>query len=87
MRGLLGKSQQEEHNAIHHAGLPVLVIWGRDDTVIPLTAAGTLTSWSPTTVQVIVDNAGHGLPYIHPTQVLEIIRKAMSASKLSSGLR
>ena len=26
LRGLLGKSQQEEHNAIHHAGLPVLAI-------------------------------------------------------------
>jgi pimeloyl-ACP methyl ester carboxylesterase len=57
----------------------VLAIWGRDDAVIPLTAADTLTSWSPTTVQVIVDDAGHGLPYTHATQVLEIIRKAMSA--------
>jgi len=28
---------------------------------------------------VIVDDAGHGLPYTHATQVLEIIRKAMSA--------
>jgi pimeloyl-ACP methyl ester carboxylesterase len=79
LRGLLNKSQQEQHNAIHHAGLPVLAIWGRDDAVIPLTAADTLTSWSPSTVQVIVDDAGHGLPYTHATQVLEIIRKAMSA--------
>lgn len=79
LRGLLGKSQQEEHNAVHHAGLPVLAIWGRDDAVIPLTAACTLTSWSPPTVQVIIDDACHGLPYTHATQVLEIIRKAMAA--------
>lgn len=79
LRGLLSKSQQEEHNAIHLAGLPVLAIWGRDDAVIPLTAADTLGSWSPTTVQVIVDDAGHGLPYTHATQVLEIICNAMPA--------
>ena len=79
LRGILSKLRHKEHRAMHHAGLPVLAIWGRNDAVIPIGAADALAEWSPSTVQMIVDDAGHGLPYTHANQTLEIIRKAMAA--------
>ena len=79
LRGILSKLLHKEHRAMHHAGLPVLAIWGRNDAVIPIGVADALAEWSPSTVQMIVDDAGHGLPYTHANQTLEIIRKAMAA--------
>ena len=79
LRGILSKLLHKEHRAMHRAGLPVLAIWGRNDAVIPIGAADALAEWSPSTVQMIVDDAGHGLPYTHANQTLEIIRKAMAA--------
>lgn len=77
MRGILTEVLQEEHQAIHAAGVPVLAVWGRDDSVIPLTAMGQLSDWSRNTQQSVIDGAGHGLPYTHTDQVLDAIRTAL----------
>ncbi len=70
MRGLLTRPLKEEHKIIHRAGIPVLAIWGRQDTVIPLTAMGTLAEWSRDARQDVIEGAGHGLTYTHTREVL-----------------
>ena len=77
MRGILSGTQQDEHQAIHRAGVPVLAIWGRDDALIPLTAMGTLTEWSRNARQDVIDGAGHGLTYTHTDAVIASITEAL----------
>lgn len=73
LRGILSEVMKQDHKAIHRAGIPVLAIWGRDDTVIPLTAMGALTEWSRHARQEVIDGAGHGVTYTHTDAVLAAI--------------
>lgn len=73
LRGILARPLRSEHQAIRDAELPVLAIWGRDDTVIPLTALGTLAEWNREVEHEVIDGAGHGLTYTHSDAVLKII--------------
>lgn len=74
LRGLLGQPLKAEHTRLHAAGVPVLAIWGKEDTVIPASAIGTLTEWSRNTVHEVIEDAGHGLTYTHADRVLELLR-------------
>ena len=65
LRGMLGADAGAEHRRIADAGLPVLAIWGRDDAVIPLAARDVLARWNPRARHVVIDGAGHGLPFTH----------------------
>lgn len=74
LRGVLGRTQKAEHQIIHRAGIPVLAIWGREDTVIPLSSIGLLAEWSRHANQEVIDGATHALPYTHSDEVAQIIR-------------
>ena len=73
LRGVLGRALEAEHRAIHTAGTPVLAIWGAENSVIPITAVGTLALWSRNAVQEVIDDAGHGLTYTHTDEILDIL--------------
>ncbi len=77
LRGILSHDMEAEHRKLHHSGIPVLAIWGRDDDVIPLTASGKLAEWNRTARQEVIDGAGHGLPYTHTDAVLESMRETL----------
>lgn len=77
MRGILSETLQAEHKAIHNAGVPVLAIWGRKDTVIPLSAMGQLAEWSRDAKQEVIDTAGHGLTYTDTDVVLDKMRETL----------
>ena len=73
LRGILKHPLHSEHAALRAANLPVLAIWGREDTVIPLTAQAKLTEWNHTVQHHVIEGAGHGLTYTHSDQVLDVI--------------
>ena len=50
------------------------MFWGRKDRVIPLSASGQLAQWNRQAKQEVVAGAGHGLPYTHPAEVVEIVK-------------
>ncbi|EBA08371.1 alpha/beta fold hydrolase [Sagittula stellata] len=79
LRGTLRGTAEEAHRALHAAQVPVTVIWGRDDTVIPLRAMGQLAQWNRQARQVVIDGAGHGLPWTHTDKVAEAIRETLEA--------
>jgi pimeloyl-ACP methyl ester carboxylesterase len=76
LRGMLKGDAEAEHRRVADAGLPVLAIWGREDVVIPLSARDVLARWNPQARHVVVEGAGHGLPFTHSTAVGAAIRKA-----------
>lgn len=82
LRGILSKPLNKEHRSIHRADIPVLAIWGREDTVIPLSAMGKLTEWNNNVRHEIIDDAGHGLTYTHTGEVLGAMRDTLSKRPL-----
>ncbi|MBE1285125.1 MAG: alpha/beta fold hydrolase [Rhodobacteraceae bacterium] len=75
LRGILREDMASDHKTLHKAGVPVLAIWGRKDSVIPLTAMGRLAEVSRSTRQDVIEDAGHGLTYTHTDQILEILKE------------
>ncbi len=73
-RNLLAEHLAEEHTYLEEAGLPVVAVWGGDDTVIPIAAMDELARLNPGARQVEVPEAGHALPITLPEAVLEAIR-------------
>lgn len=74
LRGILRQRAKDQHLAIAAAGVPVLAVWGKEDTVIPLTGRDRLAKWNPDARHAIIAGAGHGLTYTHTDQVLKAIR-------------
>lgn len=77
IRGFLPQTLRDEHEALHAHGVPVLAIWGKDDSVIPLAAVGTLAEWNGDAHQEVIEGAGHGLTYTHTDQILAIFQDAL----------
>ncbi|MEX0310009.1 MAG: alpha/beta fold hydrolase [Tateyamaria sp.] len=74
LRGVLRDTCEEAHQTIARANIPVLAIWGAADDVIPLACKETLATWNPHATQVVVPDAGHGLPYLNTDATLAAIR-------------
>lgn len=75
--GMLSEDLTDAHADIAEAGLPVLAVWAREDTVIPLSAMGRLAQINRAARQEVIDAAGHGLTYTHTEAVLHAMRDLM----------
>ena len=73
-RGMLDATLEQEHRKIGRDGVPVVAIWGVQDNVVPLSAMGQLAQWNRAARQDEVAGAGHGLPFTHSAEVVEILR-------------
>lgn len=76
-RGLMADRQEEQHRALGKADVPVVAIWGEADRVIPLAAVGQLSQWNRAVRQEVVAGAGHGLPFDHSDDVVEVVRSVL----------
>ena len=74
-RHFLFHRQERAHRLLGREDVPVLAIWGGQDSVIPLRALGTLTQWNRNTAQHVVPEAGHGLPVSHAEDIVAILRQ------------
>ncbi len=74
LRGVLAGPLEREHRQIAAHGIPLTVVFGRDDALIPLSAIDQLADWNPDAQNAVVEGAGHGLPYTHTADVLGVIR-------------
>ncbi|MCG6901436.1 MAG: alpha/beta hydrolase [Rhodobacter sp.] len=77
-RNMLAESLKEDHRALAAIGLPVVAIWGQDDSVIPITALGRLTEWNRNVSHATIAGAGHGLAFTHPVEVTDALGKALA---------
>lgn len=70
LRGILSENLAPDHAVLEREAVPVLAIWGREDDVIPLSCAETISDWNSSVQNVVIDGAGHGLTYSHTAEVL-----------------
>lgn len=81
-RNILEAVQEHDHRSISRDGIPVIAIWGDQDSVIPISAVGTLAQWNRTAHQEVVEGAGHALPYSHGAQVASYLRNMLRANSI-----
>lgn len=75
--GMVNEDLIEEHTDIAATRLPVLAIWGRDDSIIPLRSMARLAEINRSARQEMIEGAGHGLTYTHSAEVLHAMRDLM----------
>ncbi|WP_417726717.1 alpha/beta fold hydrolase [Roseovarius sp.] len=75
--GMVSEDLADMHADIAETQLPVLAIWGREDTIIPLHSMARLAEVNRKARQYIIDGAGHGLTYTHSEDVLRAMRNLM----------
>lgn len=81
LRGILSEKLDGDHAALQRYELPVLAIWGAEDTVIPRAAVGRMTEWNRRVVHEVIDDAGHGLPYTHTEACLAAMQRFLLTGK------
>lgn len=71
LNGVLTTNMKAEHRKIVRSGLRVRAVFGAKDSTIPSPWAKRLFDhWYPTGTSVEISDAGHGLTYTHPHQVI-----------------
>lgn len=73
MRGMLSVDQSGVLKDLATTDIPILAIWGQQDTVIPITCRDWLSTLNPSVRHVTVNNADHRLTYTHAARVAEEI--------------
>lgn len=58
--------------------VPMLIIWGRNDTLIPIEYLELFRQFLPTAKVEVIENAGHAPFSEKPTVVYETIRKFLT---------
>jgi pimeloyl-ACP methyl ester carboxylesterase len=71
LRDVLRDTDVAEHRVVQRASVPVAVVFGRRDVVIPTISAQQLGNWNPDADIVIIEGAGQGLPHTHPDAVVD----------------
>ena len=73
LRGALAETREADHRKLQHLGIPVLGIWGRKDTVIPIACRARLTDWNSDVIHIELPDAGHGLVYTHTSELWSLL--------------
>lgn len=79
-RNMLEAVQENEHRSISRDGIPVIAIWGEQDSVIPISSVGKMAQWNRMAHQEVVQGAGHALPYSHGSQVTSFLRDMLRSN-------
>lgn len=53
--------------------LPTLLIWGKDDRIVPVEIAGRMAVAMPHAQLVVIDGARHGVPWTHATDFVKTV--------------
>lgn len=77
MRHMVSLRLEPEHRAIARAEVPVVAIWGADDSRIPAQAVGLLSLWNRQAKQEVIPGAGHGVVHTHGRAVAAVLRDVL----------
>ncbi len=74
-RHLLSTSLLPDLQRVSRLNIPVLAIWGAEDPIVPLSAAGLMSQQAPDSHHAQISGAGHNLLQTHPAQVASELTK------------
>ncbi|SDH40739.1 alpha/beta fold hydrolase [Alloyangia pacifica] len=73
LRGCLQEPQEAQHRRVAGLGIPVLAIWGGQDRMVRSDGMEQLQSWNPSVELRLIEDAWHGVPHTHASEVARII--------------
>lgn len=73
------QNRLEAYDALGRSGLPVLVLWGTADTIVPFAHSEALLKRAPQTKLVPIEGKPHGLPLLEPDAMIAIVLPFLSA--------
>lgn len=76
-RNMLAEVQENAHQILGRAAVPVVAIWAERDGVIPLRSLGTLTQWNRAVRQEVIEGADHQFAYTHSTEIVSVLRDVL----------
>jgi pimeloyl-ACP methyl ester carboxylesterase len=82
---LLASTPWDRYADLHQLAVPTLVLHGREDRLVPLSAGEKLAAAIPNTKFVIIDNAGHRLFTDQTTASAAAIKSFLTQTTLSTG--
>ena len=74
LRNMDMNRMEDVYNRVGRRNIPVLLIWGRQDHVLPLENSQRVLAAIPTAELQVVENAGHNLNYENPESVNSLLR-------------
>lgn len=74
-RNLLSTSLLPDLEKVSRLNIPVLAIWGAEDPIVPLSAAGLMARQAPDSHHAQISGAGHNLLQTHPAQIASELTK------------
>ncbi|MDW3223806.1 MAG: alpha/beta hydrolase [Paracoccaceae bacterium] len=77
LKGVLSEDLSKDQITLKTEAVPLLAIWGAEDSIIPLTCSDALKEWNERAQNEVIAGAGHGLPYSHTIEVLEHIDRVV----------
>lgn len=77
LRYMLQEVQEEDHRTIARANIPVVAVWGAQDTSIPIRASDMLRQWNSNAHHEIINDACHGLTYTHSNEVVKRLKSLL----------
>lgn len=78
LRHMLSEDQSETHRALGRDDVPVLAIWGGQDTRIPLTGLGRLAQSNRNARQEVIKTADHRMPEKAAEKIADILAEALT---------
>lgn len=69
-RNIISVDQTEHYRKLSQLGIPVQIVWGRQDQVLPYEESAILLKAMPKAQMVTINNAGHGPQLEAPAEVL-----------------
>lgn len=77
-RHLLSTSLLPDLEKVSRMNIPVLAMWGAEDPIVPLSAAGQMARHAPDAHHAQISGAGHNLLQTHPAQVASELTKFLA---------
>jgi abhydrolase domain-containing protein 6 len=78
--------RREVHDVLHQLTMPVLVLWGREDRVVDVSAVGVFREYLPHGCFVVMEKAGHAPMVERPKETAEHYRTFLRRSASSEGV-
>ena len=80
-RGILAEDRREAHAVVKRSMIETLTVWGQQDTVIPISALGTLAQWNRSAYHEMIEEAGHALIATHAREVGGHLRRMLTEER------
>ena len=77
LRGLISEDFAADHAKLYDQNVPIVAIWGENDTIVPQAARQRLSEINPVAEQIVLPNRKHDIPFLEPRALARIVIRTL----------